>query len=133
MEKLKISRVGGLMFLDIEIWSAKQNKYRNMAILLDTGASVTTISNFILDALGCADAGQTVAVTTAGGTVKVNTKTIPRIKVGSTIIDDIEVYAHDFPDGCFSDGVLGMNVLGRFNFSVNLDNGLIELEKRKSM
>jgi len=43
MERLKISKVGSLMFVDIGLWSIRESKYRNMAILLDTGASVTTI------------------------------------------------------------------------------------------
>ena len=43
----------------------------------------------------------------------------------------MEVYAHNFPDECFSDGVLGMNILEKFNFTVNLDENILELEKRK--
>jgi len=131
VEQLKISRVSGLMFVDIEMWSIKEKKFRNMAILLDTGASVTTISNFILDGLGCVDTNQEIIVTTAGGAIKVCTKTIPRIKIGSLVLEDVEVYSHDFPDECFSDGVLGMNILDQFNFRVNHDKSIIELENRK--
>ena len=131
MEKLKISRVGGLLFVDIEIWSIKEKKYRNMAILFDTGASVTTISDFILNGIGCTDTDEAIIVTTAGGAISVNLKTIPKIRIGSIVLEDVEVYAHDFPDECFSDGVLGMNVLEQFNFVVNLDEGVIELLKRK--
>jgi hypothetical protein len=45
-------------------------------------------------------------------------------------LDDIEVYAHNFPDECFSDGVLGMNILERFNLSINLDKNIVEFRKR---
>ena len=48
MEKLRISRISGLIFINVELWSDIENTYRDMAILLDTGASITTISNFIL-------------------------------------------------------------------------------------
>jgi clan AA aspartic protease (TIGR02281 family) len=130
VEKLRISRISGLMFVDIEMWSAKENKYRSVALLLDTGASVTTVSDFILAGIGCADTGKARVVTTAGGAIHVRVKTIPKLKIGTTEIMDVEVYAHDFPDECFSDGVLGMNILEQFNFSVNLDDNIIELEKR---
>jgi clan AA aspartic protease (TIGR02281 family) len=131
MAILKISRVGGLMFVDIGLWSVIENKYRNMAILLDTGASVTTISDFILAGIGSAETGKEIMVTTAGGSIKVCTKTIPKVMIGSEEINDVEVYAHNFPEACFSDGVLGMNVLEKFNFCINLDEYVIELEKRK--
>ena len=120
MEKLKISRIGGLMFIDIELWSVKENKYRNMAILFDTGASVTTISDFILTGIGCTKTCDSIAVTTASGMIKVHAKTVPKIRLGSLEIQDVQVYAHNFPDECFSDGVLGMNILDNFNFSINL-------------
>ena len=133
MEKLKISRVGGLMFVDIELWSMRDNKYRNMSILLDTGASVTTISNFILTGLGYTCSDKEIRVTTASSTILVQTKEIAKIMLGSVELMDVEVYAHDFPDECFSDGVLGMNILEQFNFRVNLDENIIELEKRMTI
>ena len=131
MEKLKIVRISGLMFIDIEIWSVEDNSYRDMSILLDTGASVTTKSEFILEGLGYLDCGKDITVTTAGGTIKVQAKNIDRIKIGSMEIEDVKVYAHVFPDECFSKGILGMNILEQFNFTVNLDENIIELEKRK--
>ena len=47
---------------------------------------------------------------------------------------DTEVYFRyigSIPDECFSDGVLGMNILDKFNFKVDLDQNFLELEKRK--
>lgn len=133
MERLRVTRVGGLMFVDIELWSIKENRYRNMSILLDTGASVTTISDFILTSLGNINSGKEIRVTTASSTILVQTKKIAKIRLGSIELMDVEVYAHDFPDECFSDGVLGMNILEQFNFKVNLDENIIELDKRRAI
>ena len=132
MEKLRINGISGLLFVDIELWSDADNTYRDMSILLDTGASVTTISDFILTGIGYGSYGKTINVTTASGTISVQTKTIRKIRIGSVEIDDVEVYAHDFPEECFSDGVLGMNVLGLFNFKVDMDRNILELELRNA-
>ena len=131
MEKLKISRVSGLMFVEIRLWSIEENRYRKMSIMIDTGASITTISDFILTGLGYSDSVKPIVATTASGRVNVHTKTISKIRIGSIELSDVEVYAHNFPDECFSDGVLGMNILEKFNFGINLDKSIIELEKRK--
>jgi aspartyl protease family protein len=131
MAKVKLSRVSGLLFLDIGLWSSKESKYRNMAIMLDTGASVTTISEYILSSLGYTKPGKPILVTTAGGTVKVHTESVERIKIGAIEIENVDVYSYTFPDECFSDGVLGMNVLDQFNFKVDLDAQVIELEARR--
>jgi hypothetical protein len=40
------------------------------------------------------------------------------------------VHAHRFPDSCDFDGVLGMDVLGRFNFGFDLDENNMELKMR---
>jgi clan AA aspartic protease (TIGR02281 family) len=133
MEKLKISRISGLMFVDIDLWSIKENKYRTMSILVDTGASVTTISDYILTSIGYTAASKPVTVTTASGTARVHSKTITKVRIGSVEIENVDVYAHNFPDECFSDGVIGMNVLEKFNFSVNLDDGVIELKQRTAL
>ena len=132
MVKVKLSRVSGLLFLNIGLWSVSERKYRDMAILLDTGASVTTISERILSSLGYENPGNSVIVTTASGVISVRTKTIDKLRIGSLELEDINVYSHSFPDECFSDGVLGMNVLDMFNFKADLDNLIIELETRKT-
>ena len=131
MVKVKLSRVSGLLFLDIGLWSIKESIYRNMAIMLDTGASVTTISEHILYSLGYTKPGKAILVTTAGGAVNVRAKTVDKIKIGAIELKHVDVYSHVFPDECFSDGVLGMNILNHFNFKVDLDAQIIELEARK--
>lgn len=52
------------------------------------------------------------------------------LKLGNTVLHNIEICTHVFPDECFSDGVLGMNVLELFNFRVDLTQKIVELETR---
>ena len=133
MVQVKLSRISGLLFLDIGLWSVKEKKFRNMAILLDTGASVSTISKHILASLGYRESNEKTLVTTAGGPINVSSITIEKIKVGIVELSDVDVYSHIFPDECFSDGVLGMNILNLFNFKVDLDHEIIELESRETI
>ena len=51
-EKLAINIINGLIYTDIELYSLKDSKYYTMSVLFDTGASVTTISDFVLKGLG---------------------------------------------------------------------------------
>ena len=44
--------MGNMVMLDVELWSQRVNKFRNMMVVFDTGASVTTISKDILYQLG---------------------------------------------------------------------------------
>ena len=90
MVKLKLSKVSGLLFLDIGLWSLKERKYRNMAILLDTGASVTTISDQILSSLGYTNTGNPVVVTTASGAIRVISKTVEKIQLGTIELEKID-------------------------------------------
>lgn len=41
-----------------------------------------------------------------------------------------DVHAHTFPSECYFDGILGMNILGGYNFSVDFDTGILELTAR---
>ncbi|MDR1705622.1 MAG: retroviral-like aspartic protease family protein [Clostridiales bacterium] len=100
--------------------------------MLDTGASITTISRMILLRLGYSAGGKITTITTGSGQETVAVYSIPKVKIGLTELTDVEVYAHDFPEESYVDGVLGMNILENFNFAVNLDENIIKLERRSA-
>jgi len=100
----------------------------NMSITVDTGASVTTISTDILFHAGYdITSGTTKRITTASGIEYVKEILVEKIKLDTFEMNDVLVYAHTFPQESFSSGVLGLNVLSRFDVNMLFGTGLIEL------
>ena len=118
-EILQMSHFYSMVMCDIRLWDKTTQNYTKMLITVDTGASVTTISSDILHMLGYdTTSGVTKRITTASGVSYVKSITL-NMMIGQTKLNDIEVYAHNFPEESFSQGVLGLNVLMMFD-AVNL-------------
>lgn len=117
---MKIESMGNMIMLDLELWSKNVNRFRNMMVVFDTGASVTTISKDILYLLGYDVSNcEKVRITTASGVAYVDVVKIEKIKIGQFVLEDVEVYAHTFPEESFSVGVIGLNIIS--NYRVTLD------------
>jgi predicted aspartyl protease len=132
-EKLRIKTKNGTMFVSVRFWSNADNGYCTVSLLLDTGAVVTTVSESALRRLGCSVSGEAVPIRTAIGYGSVLKAVIPKLKIASFEFADMNVHAHTFPDSCDFDGVLGMDILGKFNFGFNLDENSMELTTRGGM
>ena len=126
-EILQMSHFYSMVMCDIKLWDKTTQNYTKMLITVDTGASVTTISSDILYMLGYdTTSGVTKRITTASGVSYVKSITL-NMMIGRTQLNDIQVYAHNFPEESFSQGVLGLNVLTMFD-SVNLIFNKNEIE-----
>jgi len=106
-----------------------KNRYSTMSIVVDTGASVTTISKDILFRAGYdVMSGMSKRITTASGIEYVKEITIDRIRLDNYEICDVLVYAHTFPQESFASGALGLNVLSLFDVNLLFSKQLIELK-----
>jgi len=129
--ELDIDLLSGLMMTDIDLWNMARNKYSAMSIVVDTGASVTTISTDILFRAGYdVMAGVSKRITTASGIEYVKEIMIERLRLDNYEISDILAYAHSFPQESFASGVLGLNVLSLFDVNILFSKQLIELTER---
>ena len=119
-----------LLMIEIELWNTVENIYKPLFLTFDTGASVTTISTEILCQLGYEpnDKGN-VMITTASDVVRVAQYKMDKMKIGDIEIMDIDVYAHKFPEECFSLGVIGLNVLRYFDIELLFSKKLIKLKR----
>ncbi len=118
--------MNGNLHLDISLWNLTKNKYSIMNILFDTGASVTTISKNIINDLGydlteC----EKVIITTASGIAYVDIVTLKSIKINDIELKNVKVYAHTFPEESFSLGVIGMNIIDKFDIEMLFSKRLI--------
>jgi len=117
-----------LVMVDINLWNKVTNVYNHMLITVDTGASVTTISTDLLYKLGYSvSSGQQRRIITASSVEYVRSVTIDKLRIGGVELNNIEVYAHTFPESSFSLGLLGLNVLKNFDMNFLFSKKVIEL------
>jgi len=70
-----------------------------------------------------------VLMTTASGVEKVSCFKLDKLKINDIEINDVNVYAHKFPEECFSLGVIGLNVLQNFDIDLIFSKRIIRLKK----
>ncbi len=118
--------ISGNVYIDIKLWSLSKNKYLRMDMLFDTGASVTTISKGIIKDLGydLTDCEKT-KITTASGIAYVDVVTLKSVKINDIVLENVKVYAHTFPEESFSLGVIGLNIINRFDVEMQFSKKLI--------
>lgn len=59
-----------------------------------------------------------IRITTANGIEYVDLVVIDKIKIGRYVLENVEVYAHNFPESSFSLGVLGLNIMKNFDIEI---------------
>ena len=127
---MKMDNFGGALLVGVKMWDRTENRYRWAYLTFDTGASVTTISTEILYQLGYEPAKKDKAtITTASDVVRVAQFRLKKIMIGDIEIADVDVYAHKFPEECFSLGVVGLNVLRCFDIELLFSKQLINLKR----
>ena len=112
-----------VMQIGIYLLNKHIEKFQHMNITFDTGASRTVISKDILYLLGYdVTSNEKTRIITASGVEFVDKVVIDKIKIGNCILEDVEVYAHTFPEASFSLGVVGLNIISQFNWNIDFDN-----------
>ena len=127
---LDMKLVSGRLFVDVEFWCRESERFRNGTFIFDTGASVTTISNDVLIDLGYElSHGKPNKITTASGMEEVMEINVDKIRLDTCVLENISVYAHNFPVECFTAGVIGMNIISLFDVNLLFSKYCIELTK----
>ena len=100
---LKMYTYSGPLFVDVAVWNTGTKKFNRGLLTFDTGATVTTISKDILYNLGynVLD-GNVRKISTVSGIEYVREVIVDKIRLGDCTIENVIVYAHDFPDEGFS-------------------------------
>lgn len=128
--EISMEPMGNMLMLDVELWSKKVNRFRNMMVVFDTGASVTTISKDILYQLGYDVSNcEKARITTASGIAYVDVVKLEKLKLGTLTLENVEVYAHTFPEESFSLGVIGLNVISKYRVTLDFKERKIVCEE----
>lgn len=128
MSEIKFNTSGNLITLNINLWSRRTQRFENMLITFDTGASTTVISKDILYVLGYEfENPDKTKIITASGVEFVDSVILDKVNIGGHILENVEVYAHTFPEASFALGVLGLNVMKCFDINILFSKGVIKL------
>jgi len=114
----------------VSFWDKEIEDYRKGLLTFDTGASVTTVSKDALYDLGYnVVEGKIRKITTASNVEYVREVFIEKFCIGEYELENVLVYAHDFPEESFTTGVLGLNVLSQFDINMLFSKRQIVLTK----
>jgi aspartyl protease family protein len=101
----------------------------NQNFLVDTGATMVTITSSTAEALGLSVGPATHTLSTVGGTVKAAAVVIDSIEIDGWVEYDIRAFVVDIPNRPGL-GLLGLNYLGRFRMDLKTDQGTLLLTPR---
>jgi len=114
------------------IVTASLDGRREIRLLIDTGASVTIVAPKVLEGLGYNLGGQKGRFSTANGEVDAPLVGVQSLAVGEQLVSPITVGAIALSRPVEPvDGLLGMDFLQKFEFSLDQRRGVLELRYRR--
>lgn len=102
-------------------------------LLIDTGASMTTITQKRFQRLFSDSDFSYVEqrlFNTANGIIKGSVYRVPFVRLGRFTLRDVNIAVLDFDLSEELDGLLGMNILGQFQFQINQGDATLRLSER---
>ncbi len=102
-------------------------------LLLDTGASITSLSTQLIDRLGLQPTGQTIRLSTANGITSARIYRLTQLKLGNLILRDMLIAEISLSSNGNFQGLLGTDVLNQLapKYSYLIDNQQSALIFRK--
>lgn len=98
----------------------------NIELMIDTGASLSVISEDLIRQLPDTQFLRSATMNTAGGRVQSDVYRISSVQLGPYQINDVEFAVLPL-ENLTGDGLLGMNILEKFRFSVDTEAQVLDL------
>lgn len=106
---------------------ARLDDYRDLNLLIDTGAVITVIEPRLLAELGYDLDGEVQYFNTANGTIQAPMVDIEDLSIGSVAVKELSVAAVNLSMSGEIDGLLGMNFLRHYQFRIDQDAKVLYL------
>jgi len=113
-----LTRIGNSFVVDTSI------NGRSTPLLLDTGASITSLSSSLIARLNLEPAGRSIRLSTANGITQAQLYRAKKLRLGRLYLDDLVVAEIDLGRNARFQGLLGTDLLNRINneYSYLIDN-----------
>ncbi len=99
-------------------------------LMLDTGASITVIKSRFVRAAGISvDHSHIVVLTTANGTTHAPTTHLDQLEIGDQLVTRFKAVVLELEELTGVDGLLGMDFLGRYRFTIDRDHNKLVLNR----
>ena len=121
------------IIIDCVIYDINNTNFRSISLVLDTGATISGISENIAVELGY-DPSQLdhfEEFATAGGTQELPMITVSQIDIAGSRYKDFTLLCNRYFDENYIDGVLGLDFLINYDILINFTDGYIQITKRK--
>ena len=113
---VELARSGEHYLVDTRINAA------SATLLLDTGASITALDESLLRTIGAIDTGRRIQLQTANGLAEGKIYELRSLRIGRTRVHNFEVAGLDFGHQPRFDGLLGMDFLNMFSYTIDNSN-----------
>ncbi|MBR9804949.1 clan AA aspartic protease [bacterium] len=129
-ESIALRRQGEHFIVDATVTAHINGAEQPLALMIDTGASMTVLTQAAFRALPTASDAHflhSIEMQTAGGRVSAAVYRLARLQLGAYVVAPIDVAILPF-DIAEQDGLLGMDVLSRFEFTLDQQQELLLIE-----
>ena len=126
-KRVALHQLGNQYLVDLGV-----NQRDEVTLLIDTGASMTTLSSSAFESLSSNRKVSKIGTRifqTANGVTKGTVYRVDQLRLGSFQIRNTNIAVLDFTLSPGVDGLLGMNVLGQFRFQIDQDNAALLLSQ----
>ncbi len=130
MGHISFNPIDELIVLRLTVGGVDANTFRNVFVVLDTGASTTMIPTRVAADLGYDISNPNQQIVTASGIVLAKRITVRKLTAIGETVENIDVVCHDLPEGSIIEGLLGLNFLRHFDVNISFSTGTIELHPR---
>lgn len=123
-----------LRFGEHYVVEAYINNQQPINLMIDTGATFSTLTQTHFDNLQQLTYFifiDTVLINTASGPVKATRYQVPVFSIEDYVLSNIDFVVMPYESGKNIDGLLGMNVLSKFDFTIDQQQALLYLKPRK--
>ena len=119
-ETIPLQQAGNQYLVDLTV-----NRQSNVRLLIDTGASMTTLTRSSFESLNIDNDAVKLdrrVFRTANGLIQGTVYSVPELSIGPFLMNDTQIAVLEFDMNEGVDGLLGMNVLGQFRFQIDQEN-----------
>ena len=119
-ETIPLQQAGNQYLVDLTV-----NRQSNVRLLIDTGASMTTLTRSSFESLNIGNDAVKLdrrVFRTANGLIQGTVYSVPELSIGPFLMNDTQIAVLEFDMNEGVDGLLGMYVLGQFRFQIDQEN-----------
>ena len=129
MTKLPLNLENTVILIEVTLSGRRATK--SLKMVLDTGATITTIPIERALAIGCdpTKSKRRIEMITASGTEYAPIVTVPKIELLGFTLHKVDVVCHNLPPQSVGSGLLGLNILKNFDVFLKFRSKLLEIAK----